>query len=166
MTLIRCMGSAALVALLTTTLFALQNEQQARKADDKGCNSLRVIQVQLGSEELTKANTIPDDDPVRVCTHDMVAWHFINTSDQPVKINLEGFRRCGTNQAVKPIKFRGGWFDDDSDATVAPGRSVTMMGRVTMPGGPNGTCVKYDVDVRQRGHARIKHDPRLEIVDP
>ena len=131
------------------------------------CNTLRVIPITLTDTHLRSANTIPDE-AVQVCREDMVAWHFINDTEQKIDIDLEGFHVCGDAQkkTVRPLNFKG-WslFDDDSDASVQPRRSVTMVGRVKMRGGPNGTCVKYTISVKGTG-GTIKHDPRLEIADP
>lgn len=173
MTLVRYAGAAAMVVLLATSLFAYQGNQSAANPEE-GCNSLRVIPVTLGSKHLTTVNAL-DNTAVEVCRDDTVAWHFINTEKMPIEIVLKDFHLCegspgDPNQAKKPVKFRGGWFDSDADAWVQPGKSVTMIGRVTMKGGKRGDaqlpCVKYNVLLKPQGKSRILHDPKLQIVEP
>lgn len=170
MTLIRFVGSAAVAVLLSASVHAFR-DVQPQQAAGRECNSLRVIAITLTSANLTTRNTI-EDSTTLVCRDDTVAWHFINPLDVPVEIELRDFHRCRATPnepkvSAKPMKFRGGFFDDDSDSAVAPRKSVTMIGRVKMAGAPGeGTCIKYSVRLKPRGRPAVDHDPKLQIVEP
>ena len=128
---------------------------------NENCNSFRLIPVEIIDSYLNENNarTLKELN-TSACREDMIGWHFINTTTKEVKIKLTDFHVCDapTNKVSGAVKFKGGLFDDDSDEAVAPGRSVTMVGRVK---GGTVKCVDYTI----RLNGRI-HDPRLQIVDP
>ena len=124
------------------------------------CNTFRIIPITIEPSHLSSGDA-PDIKKLvtGVCREDMVGWHFINKAGTKVDIEVSDFVTCDTTKKkVDALKFKGGFFDDDSDGSVAPNRSLTLVGRVR---GGGQKCVDYTI--RFNG---VVHDPRLEIADP
>lgn len=132
--------------------------QGAAERDD--CNTFRIIPITITTTHLEKGDA-PDIKTLvtGVCREDMIGWHFINKAGTTVDIKVSDFVTCdAARKKVDALKFKGGFLDDDSDGSVAPNRSLTLVGRVK---GGGQKCVDYTI--RFNG---VVHDPRLEIADP
>ena len=159
MTLLRYSALAGLAAFAACAHGAPQ-PPPGKPPSNANCNAFRQVPIEI-TDALLRGNDAPELKQLvtSVCREDMIGWHFVNVTSRRVDIRLSDFHACGNpGDKVKAVKFKGGLFDDDSDESVAPGRSVTLVGRIK---GDAPACADYTIRLND-----AVHDPRLQITDP